>query len=199
MVAAQDELSDYRPENSEDGYSLWSRTTWITEFEYCKRLGRPCQSDAGNKFRDMFQISKRFEIEIKGEPVIADDDYVVEANWYVRPVIYDHDNNPATVDQLRFWWGSTRLWVEDGLAHDEVMATVAPEIDAVNIQEKLRTGVELLAFVGGVPGVYDDKDRLQFSVFSDTNLGKTSWSETFDMGSTHPKVVLNKSRDANYL
>ena len=199
MIEAQDSVSEYRPESSEDGYSLWSRTSWISEYEYCKRLNLACKSSANTKFRDMFQISKRFEIEIEGEPIIADDDYVVEANWYVRPVIHDHDANPATVEQLLFWWGSTRWWIEEGMAHDNVADQVVPQIESINIQQELRTGIELLAFAGGVPGVYDDKHRLQFSIYSDANVGKTTWSEAFDMTTTHPKVVLNKSREADYL
>jgi len=199
LIGNDPSLSGLRHVNSEDGESLWSRTTWITEWQWCKSVRDACTPTSSMKFRDMFQISKRFEVEITGEPFFADDDYVIQLDWFVRPVIKDHDGDPATPVELRFHWGSTSWWVEAGLAHDSVLAEVEPKVRAVNVQEELRAGLLLTAFSAGLPAnMFDGKDRLQFAIFSANNLGKATWQETFNMGTTHAKVVLNRTRDAIY-
>ncbi len=199
LVAAEPQVDEFRPTWSEDGWQLWSHTTWITEWEYCRRYSLACASEPGMNFKDYFQISKRFEVEINGEPFTADDDYVIEFDYFIRPVIWDHDNNPATVEQLRFWWGLTDYFFEPGDAQSAIIAAVKPKIDSIPIQQELRNGVVQAAAAAGVPGVFDDKHRLQLSLFTDSNVGKNVWIEAFDMSTTHPKLVLNQTRDANYL
>ena len=41
--ANSDGVDAYRTTHSEDGWGLWSRTTWITGYDYCKRFNASCQ------------------------------------------------------------------------------------------------------------------------------------------------------------
>jgi hypothetical protein len=196
------DIDAYRPTSSEDGYDLWSRTTWITASDYCKRFGYSCSSDASQRYRDMFRISKRFEIDVDDTWVDilpwVDDDYVIEADWYIRPVIVDQDNNASTPNELRFWWGLTTVWVEGGQLHDAIADKAEPKIFGVDIQTSLRAVVVLLAQSAGCPQCIDGKNRLQFSIYANANAQKNFWYETFNMDVTQPKMTLNDSRDATY-
>lgn len=196
------DIDAYRPISSDDGYDLWSRTTWITAWDYCRRFGYSCGSDVSEKYRDMFRISKRFEIDVDDTWAdilpFVDDDYVIEANWYIRPVINDQDANASTPNQLLFWWGLTTVWIEGGSLHDAIADKAVPKIFGVDIQGALRALVVLMAQSAGCPQCIDGKNRLQFSIYATANAMKNFWFDIFNMDTTHPKMVLNDSRDATY-
>jgi hypothetical protein len=202
MIGGVSGLDAYRSTNSEDGYSLWSRTTWLTNYDHCKRFGYTnCQTTA-DKFQDLMRISKRFEIDVDNTWVdinpFMDDDYVIEADWYVRPVIKDTDSNPATPNELQFHWATREWWVEGGDLRDEVWNAVVPLLQGVDIQGSLRTGALLIMSTTGCATCIDGKERLQFSIYTNSNMGRVNWSESFNMDTTHPKMALNLNRDAVY-
>jgi hypothetical protein len=200
--ANDSDIDAYRPTNSEDGYDLWSRTTWLTAWDYCRRNGYSCGSDTSQKYKDMFRISKRFEIDVDDTWAdivpFMDDDYVIEADWYIRPVISDHDGDASTPNQLLFWWGLTTVWVEGGSLHDAIADKAVPKIFDVDIQSALRGLVVYLAQSAGCPQCIDGKNRLQFSIYTTSNALKNFWVESFTMDVTQPKMILNDSRDATY-
>ena len=202
QFANDPDIDAYRPTSSEDGYQLWSRTTWLTAWDYCKRFALSCANDATQKYRDMFRISKRFEIDVNNTWAdilpFVDDDYVIEADWYIRPVITDQDGVPSTPNELRFWWGYTTVWIDGGSLHDAIADKAEPRIFGVDIQTSLRTLVVLLAQSAGCPQCIDGKNRLQFSIYANGNAEKVVWYEGFNMDVTQPKMVLNDSRDATY-
>ena len=199
--AGADGVDAYRATRSEDGWSLWSRTTWITGYDYCKRFNAPCQHDPNEKYEDLFRISKRFEIDVNGfwadSIPFLDDDYVVQADWYVRPVIDDGGGNPAA-GELRFWWARTEVWIEEGRLADAIASNAERTIFDFDIQQGLRDLFVLGAAYAGCPHCIDGKNRLQFSVYPSEGPTRSVWLEPFEMDVTEPKLILNDSRDATY-
>jgi len=194
LLAGNDDIDNLRHTNSEDGATLWSRTVWMNKTDFCPRFGWTCTT--ADRFVDYMRISKRFEIDVNagvGNVIGPDDDYVIQLDWYVRPVL------SGTGFQLRFWWAVTDVWVEGGTYHDRVFDSVSSEVDGVDIQAELRQGVLDAATAAGCGAAcIDGNQRLQMSLYDDADVGTSQFTKTFDMTSTHAKIVLNRTRDAAY-
>src|SRR5262249_27073103 len=119
--------------------------------------------------------------------------YDAEIDWYIRPVL----DGPNW--ELRFWWWHTRVWVGNGIKAGRVFDKLAPAIFAMDIQQRLRDGVVNGATQLGCPDCLDGKSRLQMSCLSDDQALNDAvvWWESFEMERTHPKMVLNLTRQAD--
>ena len=122
--ANSDGVDAYRTTTARTAGVCGSGPPGITGYDYCKRFNASRQHAPSEKYKDLFRISKRFEIDVNGFWAdfipFLDDDYVIRGRLVVRPVIDDGDANRATAGELRFWWARTVVWVEEGRLHDAI-------------------------------------------------------------------------------
>ncbi len=172
----------------------FSRTVWMNKTDYCRTYGLACATSEPDRMVDYMRISKAFEIDLDlpVEIIPGDDDYGIQIDWYVRPVLADQ------FFELRFWWARTDIWVEDDIYSGRVEDEVFPAVDAVNIQTELRNGVVAAADAAGCRWCIDRKSRLQMSFFEDADVGKDVFTRMFNMTTSPAKIVLTTNRDAIY-